>query len=283
MLNKCKITGFADEIDSSLDIQMKVLNELGQGYLELRGVDGIGVADLTIEKAIEIKERMLNQGIRVSAIGSPIGKIGIDDDFEEHFEKFKHVVKLAQLFETPYIRMFSFYLPDEENPEAYRQQVFSRMSRMIDYAKKENVVLLHENEKGIYGAKAGQCKALFEQFYGEHFKGIFDFANFIQCNQDTKEAYEMLKPYISYIHVKDARREDGEVVLPGEGDGQLADIFAYLDNDQFDGYLSLEPHLFHFKGLDDLEKEIVGTKKESNGILAYKAAFNSLQGILASK
>ena len=179
--------------------------------------------------------------------------------------------------------MFSFYLPDEENPEAYRQQVFSRMSRMIDYAKKENVVLLHENEKGIYGAKAGQCKALFEQFYGEHFKGIFDFANFIQCNQDTKEAYEMLKPYISYIHVKDARREDGEVVLPGEGDGQLADIFAYLDNDQFDGYLSLEPHLFHFKGLDELEKEIVGTKKESNGILAYKAAFNSLKGILADK
>ena len=82
---------------------------------------------------------------------------------------------------------------------------------------------------------------------------VFDFANFIQCNQDTKEAYEMLKPYISYIHVKDARREDGEVVLPGEGDGQLADIFTYLDNDQFDGYLSLEPHLFHFKGLDDLE------------------------------
>ena len=279
MLEQCKITGFADEIDSSFAVQLRVLEELNQKYLELRGADGIGVADLTISKAQELKKQMQDKNIGVSAIGSPIGKIGITDDFAPHFESYKHIVELAQLFETPYIRMFSFYLPDNANPGDYKEQVFERMGKMADYAKQENVTLLHENEKGIYGAMAAECALLQKEFYGENFKAIFDFANFIQCNQDTQQAYEMLAPYIAYIHVKDAMRETGEVVLPGHGDGQLASIFSRLNDKGFVGYLSLEPHLFHFAGLDNLEKN-PGAKKESNGILAYKAAHGSLLELL---
>lgn len=279
MLEKCKITGFADEIDSSFDEQLRVLGELGQVFLELRGADGIGVADMGMEKASELKRKMSDKGIGVSAIGSPIGKIGIGEDFEPHFETFRHVVELAHYFETPYIRMFSFYLPDENQPEIYRQQVFERIGRLRDYAGQEAVVLLHENEKGIYGAKAAQCRNLFDEFYGEHFQGIFDFANFIQCGQDTGEAFSLLEKYIAYIHVKDALRESGEVVLPGQGDGELQNIFRLLDGRGFDGYLSLEPHLFHFAGLDRLEKA-PGEKKESSGEAAYKAAHGSLMKIL---
>lgn len=279
MLEKCKITGFADEIDSSFDEQLRVLGELGQMYLELRGADGIGVADISMEKASELKRKMSDKGIGVSAIGSPIGKIGIEDDFEAHFEIFRHVVELAHYFDTPYIRMFSFYLPDENQPELYRQQVFERIGRLTDYAAREAVVLLHENEKGIYGAKASRCRNLFDEFYGEHFQGIFDFANFIQCGQDTEEAFAVLEKYIAYIHVKDALCENGEVVLPGQGDGKLQNIFRLLDGCGFQGYLSLEPHLFHFAGLDRLEKT-PGKKKESNGEAAYKAAYDSLKKLL---
>lgn len=279
MLNQCRMTGFADEIDQRFDVQLRVLGELGQKYLELRGADGTGVADLRMEQAAELKRKMADQGVGVSAIGSPIGKIGINDDFAPHFESYKHIVELAQYFDVPYIRMFSFYLPQETETEKYREQVFERMGRMIDYAKKENVTLLHENEKGIYGAMAPECKLLFDEFFGEHFQGIFDFANFVQCKQDTLEAYGLLEPYIRYIHVKDALWDSGEVVLPGQGDGHLADIFSKLDVKGFDGFLSMEPHLFHFAGLDSLEKE-PGVKKESNGITAYKAAYRSLQELL---
>ena len=108
MLDKCKISGFADEIAADFDEQLRVLTDLGQKFLELRGADGIGVADLTMEKAAELKEKLDKAGIGVSAIGSPIGKIGITDDFAPHFEKYKKVVELAKFFGTPYIRMFSF-------------------------------------------------------------------------------------------------------------------------------------------------------------------------------
>ena len=111
MLRDCLISGFADEINRDFGVQLKTLQELGQKYIELRAADGIGVADMTTEQAKGFHDRMSAAGIRVSAIGSPIGKIGITDDFEPHFEKFRHVVELAKLFDTQNIRMFSFYIP----------------------------------------------------------------------------------------------------------------------------------------------------------------------------
>lgn len=279
MLEQAMLSGFADEIDSSFDVQLRVLKEIDQKFIELRGADGIGVTDFTDEKAKELKEKMLSAAIQVSAIGSPIGKIGILEDFSPHFEKFKRIVELAHYFDTSYIRMFSFYLPDENKPEVYRDEVFDRLVQMISYARKENVVLLHENEKGIYGAMAAQCKDMFDHLYGDNFQCIFDFANFIQCRQETITAFQLLRPYISYFHVKDAIWESGEVVLPGTGDGKLSEILAMANMNSFSGFLSLEPHLFQFKGFDQLE---IGenTKKEGNGIMAYKAANHYLKKLL---
>lgn len=276
MLKSCKITGFADEIDKDLNTQLSVLKELGQKFIELRSADGVNIADMTIEKALEVKGRLQTAGVEVSALGSPIGKISILEEFEEHFQKFIHVVKLAKIFETPYIRVFSFYTPEGEETEKYSEEVFKRTGQLVKYAGKNDVILLHENEKGIYGEDADRCKQLMEKFYGKNFGCTFDFANFVQCGQDTIEAYNLLEPYIMYVHVKDACKKDGEVVLAGDGDGNVKKIFEFLDKNDYQGYLSLEPHLFNFVGLDELESgEII--KKEKNGIAAYKAAYYRLK------
>lgn len=279
MLKNCDISGFADEINKEFEVQLAVLQELGQTYVELRSADGIGVAEITDEMAVILKEKMDAAGIRVSSIGSPIGKIMITDDFEPHFETFRHVVELAGIWSVPYIRMFSFFIPEGEAPEIYRDEVFSRMKRMAEYAAEKNVVLLHENEKEIYGDSASRCLELMEAFYGDHFKGVFDFANFVQCGQDTLEAFEMLKPYTAYIHVKDAVAASGEVVLPGDGDGNVRKILAMLDNAGYQGFLSLEPHLVSFDGLDKLERE-AKERKEQDGIAAYKRAYGRLAELL---
>ena len=279
MLSDCRISGFADEINKDFDIQLSVLKELGQEYLELRSADGTGVADLSLEMASELGERMKAAGIRVSSVGSPIGKIKITDDFEPHFETYRHVVELAKLWGVRYIRMFSFYIPEGEDPAQYKEEVFSRMKRMVDYAVEQDVVLLHENEKEIYGDIASRCLELMEAFYGDHFKGVFDFANFVQCGQDTLEAYEMLKPYIFYIHIKDALQEDGEVVLPGDGDGNVKEILSMLDSSGYKGFLSLEPHLVSFDGLDKLEQG-ARERREQDGVSAYKKAHGRLIELL---
>lgn len=279
ILSNCPVSCFADEISVSLDRQIQVLNELGIKFVEFRSADGTGVADFTDEQAKEAKKRLDAAGIRVSAVGSPIGKIGIEDDFEAHMKKLQRIEHIADIFETPYIRMFSFYLPENADQKDYRDAVMKRMERMVQEAKASRLVLLHENEKGIYGDNAARCLDLMKEFYGDHFKATFDFANFIQCGQNTIEAYEMLKPYIEYVHVKDARMADGEVVPSGTGDGQLAEIFDKLDKSGYKGYLSLEPHLANFAGLANLEKD-AAVRAENDTEKAFCVAYRALEGLL---
>lgn len=279
ILTKCPVSCFADEIDVSVDKQIALLQELGIGWIEFRSGDGKGVADYTEKEAEMLMSRLSANGIRISAVGSPIGKIDITQDFEPHFETYRHIVELAGILDTSFIRMFSFFMPEGEEPDKFRDEVMRRTDRMVEYAAGRNVVLLHENEKGIYGDNAARCLDLMKLFYGDHFRCTFDFANFVQCGQDTLEAYEMLRPYISYIHVKDALRENGEVVPAGTGDGNVAEILNRLDEKGYAGFLSLEPHLADFAGLKSLEKE-VKERGRTDGEEAFCTAYRALEKLL---
>ena len=279
MLENNIITGIADEIDPMLDKQMEVLDKLGMSYIEIRGVDGKGLVYCSMEEVKDIKRRLTDKGIRLSSVGSPIGKIGIGDEFAPHMELLRHTVEIAHEMEVPYIRMFSFYIPGEEKPEAYREQVLDRLGQMADYAAAQDIVLLHENEKGIYGDNGARCREIMEALYGEHFKAVFDFANFVQCGQDTLEAYEMLKDYIEYIHVKDALWKDGSVVPAGYGDGHVKEILQRLWQRGYTGFLSLEPHLTDFTGFAQLE-EGGRIEKKLSGPEAFTLAHDSLVKLL---
>ena len=286
MGNYQKITGFADEIDQNLEVQIESLGKLGIHYVEMRGVDGNNLIYHTDEKAGEIRKRLDEAGIKLSAIGSPLGKIDIRDDFGKHFDEFKRAIEIAQLMDVQNIRMFSFYVPwDDMNAdpacrESIKNSVFECMRKFVDYASGENVVLLHENEKGIYGEKAAECRELMDEFAGDHFKAIFDFANFVQAGQDTLDAYELLKDHIAYIHVKDSLKENGKVVPAGYGDGNVAEILKKLFDNGFDGFLSLEPHLFEFTGFAGLERgggRLKGAQdKVLSGFEAFSLAYESL-------
>lgn len=237
------ISGFADEIDSDLEKQMDVLDELGIKYIEMRGVNGKNLSDYAPADTVEIKKALDRRGFKLSAIGSPIGKIGIGDDFEAHFEKFKRVVEIAGIMETKYIRMFSFFMPENEDPEVYREKVLAYWKRFEDYARSHNVVLLHENEKGIYGDLPERCRNILNAADRNVVRGIFDPANFVQCGADTKAGFELLADDIVYMHIKDAISETGRVVPSGEGDGNLEYILRTLAERGYNGFLSLEPHL----------------------------------------
>lgn len=279
MLENIKISGFADEIANDICEQAELLKKLGVGYIEFRSANSKGVSDYSCEDAEKLMEYLTENGIKISALGSPIGKIMITDDFAPHFEKFKHTVELTKIFGTRYIRMFSFYIPEGEAPEKYRDEVFRRMRMMVDYAKEVGVILLHENEKGIYGDNAARCKELFDELYCENFKCTFDFANFVQVGQDTLKAYEMLKDYIEYIHIKDARFSDSVVVPAGEGDGNVALILKMLDEKGYSGFLSLEPHLADFATFRTLE-HTDASLKDKGGVWAFTTAHKALINIL---
>jgi len=289
MAKEYKISGFADEISDSLDKQIEGLNSLGIGYIEIRGVDGNNIIFHKQDTVERIKYRLDNAGIKVSSIGSPLGKIGIDEPFEKHFEDFKRAVEVAHYMNSRYIRMFSFYVPQKESLEnegkweEIKKEVFNRIGRFVDYANNNDIILLHENEKGIFGEKAPECLELMKNFYGNHFKAIFDFANFVQAGQNTLEAYKLLKDYIVYIHVKDARMTDGKVMPAGYGDGHVKEILSDLFENGFDGYLSLEPHLFDFSGFGLLEKSNKLNKLDMgvmSGFDSFSLAYDALKKLL---
>lgn len=274
-----KISGFSDEIASDILTQFKVLNRLGISFFEPRGINGKNISSLNDDDVNELKEEMNEHGIKASSIGSPIGKIKLTDDFDEHFELFKRTVKIAKMLETKYIRIFSFYHNGGEWSIDERAEVLRRLRTMISYAKENNIVLLHENEKDVYGDIAERCEDLMKELYCENFKAVFDPANFVQCGTDTRLAYEKLKQYVEYMHIKDALSESGRVVPAGIGDGNLEFIVTdFLKN--CGGFLSLEPHLGAFEGLADLELDDSMLSLPQGGEGTFTVAFNALKKII---
>jgi 3-dehydroshikimate dehydratase len=245
-----RLSAFADEISPQLDEQIATLEREGIHHIDLRGVSETNVLDLTDQQVAEIKRTLDGHGIGVAAIASPIGKVPIDSSFDEHLDRFERAIKLAQFFQTPFIRIFSFYPPagatgggDPPDPSSYRDEVLRRLREMVARARAAGVVLLHENEKAIYGDTIARCRDLHENIADEHLRAAFDPANFIQCGQEPyPEGYDTLHPWLSYVHVKDALA-DGHVTAAGEGVARWQAILERLRADGYDGFLSLEPHL----------------------------------------
>ncbi|MFA7637268.1 MAG: TIM barrel protein, partial [Monoglobales bacterium] len=215
-----KISGFSDEIAPEISAQFDGLKGLGIKYFEPRFVDGKNISTLSEPELMDLKAKMDSRGIKASSIGSPIGKVKLSDSFDEHFKVFENVVLAAKILDTKYIRIFSFYHDGGEWTDGERNEVISRLKTLIEYAKEHDVILLHENEKDIYGDNAERCLDLMKELYCGNFKAVFDAANFVQCGQDTKEALSMLKPYIAYLHIKDALA-DGNIVPAGMGIGNV--------------------------------------------------------------
>lgn len=275
-----KISGFSDEIASDVDTQFHVLKKLNMGYFEPRGIDGRNIADLSDEEVERLRKKMETQGIKASSIGSPIGKVKLAEDFEAHFRQFQRVVEIAKKLDARYIRMFSFYHEGGDWTKEERGQVLERLGRMISYAKERDVVLLHENEKDIYGDTADRCADLMRELGCDHFRAVFDPANFVQCGQDTRDACGKLKDFIAYMHVKDAFLKDGRVVPAGAGDGNVAYVLKSLFDGGYDGFLSLEPHLGSFEGLADLELDDKMSNLPRGGEGTFTLAYRALEEIV---
>ena len=111
-MSNFKLSAFADEYATPFEDQLSGLNRFGIGYIEVRHVNQKNISVLTKEEIREAKKQMDDAGIRVSAIGSPLGKIKLDDDMDAHMEKARHVFEAANMMDARFVRMFSFYAPE---------------------------------------------------------------------------------------------------------------------------------------------------------------------------
>jgi len=280
-MNQYKLYAFADEADKNVDGQIAAMLRNGLKGLEIRNVDGVNVSSITLEKAREVRRKLDDNGLITWSIGSPIGKMKIDGDWEAHLDQYRHTLEVAGILGAKNIRMFSFFMPKGEDPADYRQLVIDRLGQFLEIAKGTGIALCHENEKGIYGDIADRCLDIHRQL--PELKGIFDPANFVQCGDDTLRGWELLKDYIYYLHIKDAL-PDSSVVPSGKGVGNVAHIVKdFLARGGCS--MTIEPHLTVFDGLKELENpddaSIVGQKYTyPTPNAAFDAACNALKDIL---
>ena len=273
-----KLYAFADEASKEMDGQIRAMLRNGLQGLEIRGVDGENVSKITLEKAKEVRKMQDDNGLITWSVGSPIGKIKLTDDLPAHLDTFRHTLEVAHILGAENLRLFSFYTKGFD-PADCRGQVMDWMGRMLEVGKDSGINLCHENEKGIYGDTAARCRELLDTF--PVLKGIFDPANFVQCEEDTMAAWQLLKDKIHYLHIKDAVGIN--VVPAGMGDGNVAYIVKeYLA--QGGQAMTLEPHLKVFDGLKDLEapgeESVVGKFTYPDSDAAFDAACNALKTIL---
>lgn len=272
-----KLFAFADEASHLVDEQIVAMKRNSLDGLEIRNVDDVNVSDITLEKAKEVRKKLDDNGLITWSVGSPLGKIRFGvDDFDAHLEKFKHTLEIAHILGAENMRIFSFYPPKGEDAAPYKDEVIERLSKFVELADGSGVDLCHENEKGIYGDVASRCLDIHKAL--PSLKAVFDPANFVQCKQDTLEAWQMLSPYVKYMHIKDALA-DSSIVPPGCGLGNIPELVKL-----FDGNLTVEPHLKVFKGLADLEDgdnlSEIGKYSYNSNDEAFDAAVNALKSYL---
>lgn len=242
-----KLSAFADEVTEDFRAQVEYLAKEKVGFIEPRFVNRKNIMDLSRSELDEARKLIRDRGLKVSAIGSPIGKVRLDEPFGPHLDKFKHAVDLALFFETPFIRMFSYYAPEGKNIDNYRDQVIERMAAKVEAVQDVDVTMVHENEAHIYGHTAQNCADLIEAVGSPKLRLAYDPANFVWGEgiaNNVEVCWPVMKPYVVHVHIKDWKLGSKDIgSIPGEGDGQIKELLAELAAMNYDGCLTMEPHL----------------------------------------
>ena len=241
-----RLSAFADEISPDLDEQIAVLHEQTIRWVELRSVWDTNVLDLSDEQVSRIIERFQVEGIGVSALGSPLGKVPVDVPWTDELRRLERAIELARRFDSSMIRIFSFYPPSDplrQKPAAHRADVMERLTQMVELTEGSGITLVHENDTDLYGDTVERCLDVLTTVQSSSLKAVFDPANFIVSGEvPYPDGYEALKPWVAHVHVKDAR-PDRTVVAAGEGVARWPELLERLRADGYDGTFSLEPHL----------------------------------------
>jgi 3-dehydroshikimate dehydratase len=242
-----KLSAFADEVTDNFTEQVKYLAAERVGFIEPRFINKKNIMDLTKNELKEAKKIIQDHGLKVSAIGSPIGKVRLNEPFGPHLDKFKHAIDLAVFFETPFIRMFSYYAPEGKNIDDYRDPVMERLAAKANLLKDINVTMVHENEAKIYGHTAQNCVEIIETVDSPKLRLVYDPANFVwgeKITDNIESCWPVMKPYVVHIHIKDWKLGSKDVgSIPGEGHGQIKELLAELAEMNYEGCLTMEPHL----------------------------------------
>ena len=242
-----RFSAFADEVSQDFGEQLRYLSKEAVNFIEIRFVNGKNIMDLDESELQSVKKMLKTHGVKVSAIGSPIGKVSLTKPFKEHLELFRHAVHLAEYLDTRMIRIFSYYAPDGGHIDEFGDEVLDRMNQKIALLKGKDIIMVHENESHIYGHSAKNCVELASRVNSPHFRLAYDPANFVwgeDIVNNMQACWPLMKPWVIHVHIKDWKMGHKDIgSMPGEGDGQIPELLEALAGINYTGFLTMEPHL----------------------------------------
>ena len=279
-MTKLIMSAFADEYCEDFYAQCEAMKKFGIDYIELRGVNGKNVSELNKSEVSTVKKILADTGMKISSIGSPLGKIVLGGDLGGYGDVAKKIYEIAEETDAKNVRIFSFYAPDGRDINEMKNEVFDGLGILVKTAEDYDVTPCHENEAKIYGESPEKCLEIAE-YFGGRIKCVFDMGNFVLDGYDPEKAYKLLFDRIGYFHIKDALYA-GAVVPAGKGEAKIKEILDdYKVNGGKDTFITLEPHLQTFSGLNALVgKSFDNPYKYEDQKAAFTDAVEKLKGLL---
>jgi sugar phosphate isomerase/epimerase len=235
----------------NLEESLDVLDELGLKILELRAADGQWINemdDATFERVISC---VAERGFVVNAFLPRLPQ-SVPDAAGRAAElsSFRAALARSGRAGSRQIRTMGLRKGDTATdwfPAAVA--LFRQMAQMAGDAGQTVILENHPDGAAMVVGTALEYRRALEKVDSPHFRLNFDAGNFAIHDENPLEAFEMLRPWIANIHVKDVGmpHDKSTYCLAGEGICQYPAIFSGLRADNYTGCITAEPHLSHTK------------------------------------
>ena len=161
-----------------------------------------------------------------------------------HFAKLDRVIAIAKILGTRRIRIFSFWR--EQEPVKYRPEIVAHLKRAGDIARRQDTLLLVENEPSCNGGFAEEVGQIVRSIDNATVRALWDPGNEAYAGREAFPAgYAHMKDVLAHVHLKDAYiRQDGTPRCVPLGSGTVAVVpqFRALAADGYDGLFTIETH-----------------------------------------
>ncbi len=161
--SKFKIGVISDEISQDFDHACYVINkQFGLHWVELRDVWGKNLQVISDAEIAQAQKILAKYDLQVTDISSPLYKVnwpgapvstyGSKEDlhgahettFKQQQDVLERSISLAKQFKTNKVRCFDFWRIDDVKP--YRAAINARLQESAEFAAKQNILLVLENE-----------------------------------------------------------------------------------------------------------------------------------------
>ena len=246
------LTGFADEVSSNIEDQIRVTKELGWNAIEARSIGESNIHDISDADFENVCKALLDNGIHINCFGSTIANWSkkISDPFEISLQEVERTISRMQRLNVKLVRIMSYSRCT--GSEQYAEERFRRLKVICDKFLEAGITPLHENCMNYGGMSWMHTLELIDNISG--LRLVFDTGNPViskdyskteDRKQDSLEFFKKIHEHVEHIHIKDAFLDGDKecFVFPGEGDAKIVDILKELKHMNYNGGISIEPHM----------------------------------------